>query len=344
MHRKLITIVTIVLCGILTSAAQTPVELHGNLRVEGNRIVDQHGDATQLRGMSFFWSQWMGQFYNKKAVKWLVDDWKVTVVRAAMGVRHEESKSGYIYDGSEKNKVKVVVEAALKEGIYVIIDWHDHFAFENEKESQKFFEDMARTYGQYPNVIYEIYNEPQRISWSEIVKPYAQKIVKAIRAIDKDNLIIIGTPAWCQDVDEAAKSPVEGENLVYALHFYASSHGVDIREKAIFAMNKGIPLFVSEFGTCLASGNGFLDSLETEAWFKFMDQHKLSWCNWSIADKKETASVLVPGARYFGQWQQKDLTRSGRIIRSKLRQYAGIIDPPPKEIKKRKSWIKIKPM
>ncbi len=327
--------------------SQTPVQQHGQLKVQGNLILDQHGNPVQLRGMSFFWSQWMGQYYNKNCVKWLVDDWKVSIVRAAMGAKHDESQSGYMYDGSEQYKVRAVVDAAIKEGIYVIIDWHDHHAEENAKAAQSFFENMARRYGKHPNVIYEIYNEPLKVSWSSVVKPYAEQIVSAIRAIDPDNLIIVGTPSWCQNVNEAADDPLQGENIVYGLHFYAATHGADIRDKAQYALDKGIPLFVSEFGTCLASGDGFLDSAETEVWFSFMDKYKLSWCNWSVADKDETASALVPGGRWFGKWKQKDLTTSGRIIRRKLRQYAGIIDkeePVAEKKKEKKSWLQLKPV
>ena len=122
------------------ASGPTPVEKHGFLRVEGNKIVDKNGDPVQLRGMSFFWSQWQEQFYNKRAVEWLVDDWKVTVLRAAMGVKHHETKSGYVFDAAEKYKVKTVVDAAIKKGIYVIIDWHDHDAYDNANEAQKFFE------------------------------------------------------------------------------------------------------------------------------------------------------------------------------------------------------------
>lgn len=338
-------IVVVMSCtGVTVVDAQTPVERYGQLKVEGNRIVDKDGKPVQLRGMSFFWSQWMGQFYNKKTVAWLVKDWKITVVRAAMGVKHVQSQSGYLYDGSEALKVKMIVEAALEEGIYVIIDWHDHFAFNNVKESQQFFAEMARRYGKYPNIIYEIYNEPEQVSWTELVRPYSQNVVEVIRAIDPDNLILIGTPNWCQNVNDAADNPVVGENLVYSLHFYAATHKGDIRDKALYALEKGIPLFVSEFGTCLASGNGYLDSAETDVWFSFMDEHNLSWCNWSIADKNETASALVPGARYYGQWKQNELTLSGQMIRRKLRVAAGIIDieVPPKV--KKSSWLRLRPL
>lgn len=316
----------VILLMLLSSAAaaQTPVEKLGQLKVNGNQIVDQHGNPVQLRGMSLFWSQWMDKFYNKLLVNWLVEDWKISVIRAAMGVKHVPSESGYLYNGLEKERVIKVVDAAIKNGIYVIIDWHDHYAYEHTKDAKKFFEFMARRYGKYPNVIYEIFNEPLKVSWSDTVKPYAETIVTAIRSIDPDNLIIIGTPSWCQDVDEAAEDPLVGENLVYGLHFYAATHGADIRDKAQFALDNGIPLFVSEFGTCLASGNGYFDSAETAVWFQFMDQNHLSWCNWSIGDKDETSSALVPGARPSGGWRHQDLTMSGRLIRYKLRQYAGI--------------------
>jgi len=323
---------------------QTPVELHGNLYVKGNKIYDQHNNTVQLRGMSLFWSQWMEQFYNKKTVQWLVNDWKITVIRAAMGIKHEPTLSGYYYNGAEKRKIETVIEAALKEGIYVIVDWHDHNAHEHEQHAIRFFKEMASKYGEYPNVIYEIYNEPEKVSWTKTVKPYSERIVETIREIDPDNLIIIGTPSWCQDVDEAADDPLKGKNLVYALHFYAATHGAELRQKAQYALNKNIPLFVSEFGTCLASGDGFLDSTETELWFDFMDKNHLSWCNWSIGNKNETASALIPGARYYGQWKVKHLTRSGRIIRHKLRWYSGIREDYATPEKKKNAWLKIKPV
>jgi endoglucanase len=286
----------------------------------------------------------MEKFYNPQIVDWLVNDWKVSIVRAAMGVKHEPTLSGYIYNGSEANRVITVVDAAIKKGIYVIIDWHDHYAFNNVNASKRFFKKMAQRYGKYPNVIYEIFNEPIDASWGEVVKPYSEELVKTIREVDPDNLIIIGSPHWSQDVDSVADNPVDGSNLVYSLHFYAATHAADLRKKAEYAINKNIPLLVSEFGTCLASGDGYLDSAETEVWFKFMDKYNLSWCNWSVGDKNETASLLVPGAPYFGKWKMDQLSPSGKIIRRKCRQYAGIIDKeeekPMQNVKKKFFFVK----
>ncbi|MDG5814302.1 glycoside hydrolase family 5 protein [Chitinispirillales bacterium ANBcel5] len=340
-------LLTIGFCAVSSADEKAPVERHGFLRVEGNTVVDEHGEPTQLRGMSFFWSQWMEKYYNRHVVDWLVEDWKVTVVRAAMGVKHDETLSGYLYDRSQERLVRRVVDAAIRNGIYVIIDWHSYYAHNYVEEAVEFFESMARRYGDHPNIIYEIYNEPKQVSWDEVVKPYAEQVVSAIRAIDPNNLIIVGTPHWCQRVDEAAMNPLEGENIVYGLHFYAASHKEDLRQRARIALDKGIPLFASEFGTCLYSGDGYLDSLETEAWFDFMDKHNISWCNWSIGDKDETASALVPGARYYGGWSENELTRSGRMIRRKLRYYAGVEEEeeePQEEKEERRRRIRIRPL
>jgi endoglucanase len=337
-----LVVVAVTLSFSNSSIDQTPVQAHGKLKVENGHIIDMHGNPVQLRGMSFFWSQWMGKYYNKQAVEWLVDDWKVTIVRAAMGVKHEPTQSGYIYDKSEAGKIKTIVDAAIKRGIYVIIDWHDHYACKNIEASKSFFREMASRYGQYPNVIYEIFNEPVHDAWTAQVKPYSETIVQAIREIDPDNIILIGSPHWCQDIDIAADDPVTGTNCAYSLHFYAASHGEDLRRKSVYAMQKGIALFASEFGTTLSTGDGMIDSMETEAWFAFMDRYGISWCNWSIADKQESSAALVPGARPTGGWKVNDLTPSGRMIRNKCRQYAGIIDAQPVRIKKKKSWLTIK--
>src|SRR6185295_19478134 len=93
-----------------------PVKEHGQLKVEGTKLVDKNSKPVILRGMSFGWHNWWPRFYNAGTVKWLHDDWKCTVLRAAMGV---EPDRGYIKDSAgSAAKVKAVVDAAIQEGIY----------------------------------------------------------------------------------------------------------------------------------------------------------------------------------------------------------------------------------
>lgn len=222
--------------------AQTPVERHGQLRVEGSRIVDQHGEPVILRGMSLFWSQWMPQYYNADAVRWLRDDWRATVVRAAIAV----PAGGYLENPeAETARAEAVIEAAIEAGLYVLVDWHAH---EPEPEAAaRFFAHIAARYGKHPNVIYETWNEPlDRHGWAAVVKPYHLAVIPHIRAHDPDNLIVAGTPTWSQDVDIAAADPLADANLAYTLHFYAGTHRQELRDKASRAMALGAALFVTE--------------------------------------------------------------------------------------------------
>lgn len=316
---RTVTMALLLTVWIAASGAATPVQAHGQLTVEGNRIVGNSGQTVQLRGMSLFWSQWIGTYWNAEVIRWLADDWKCAIVRAPMAVEH----GGYLTSPhTENQKVKAVVDAAIAEGIYVIIDWHDHNASAHTSQARAFFSEMAQTYGSYPNVIYEIFNEPDYETWGGEIKPYAQTVIDAIREHDPDNLVIVGTPEWSQRVDIAAGNPLADPNVAYTLHFYAASHKEALRQRAASALAGGIALFVTEWGTCEYTGDGYLDYNETSAWLDFMDQHGLSWCNWSIADKAETAAALTSGASTAGGWPESQLTPSGTLLRTTLREYA----------------------
>jgi endoglucanase len=299
-----------------TATAESVVERHGRLRVHGNRIVDQKGDTVVLRGMSLYWSQWQGGFYNEDAIRWLRDDFRVTVVRAAMAVE----LGGYLSNPDfEKAKVKAVVDAAIKLGVYVIIDWHDHNAHLHLPQAQAFFEEMAQAYAGHPNVLYEIWNEPLDYSWANIIKPYHEAVIPKIRSRDSLGIIILGSRNWDQEVDEAARNPVAGKNIAYSLHFYAGTHKQTERAKALSALNRGVALIVSEWGTSEASGNGTFDTTETRRWWTFLEQNRISWCNWSVASLNETSAALRPGASATGGWTAEQLSPSGAFVREQLR-------------------------
>ena len=294
-----------------------PVKVHGQLKVEGTKLVDKNGKTVVLRGMSFGWHNWWPRFYNAGTVKWLHDDWKCTVVRAAMGV---EPDRGYIKDSTDsKAKIKAVVDAAIKEGIYVIIDWHSHNIKLNEAKA--FFTEMATTYGKYPNVIYELFNEPDYETWPE-VKAYSEELIKTIRAIDSDNIILVGSPRWDQDIHLPAADPIKGySNLMYTVHFYAGTHKQSLRDRTDSAIQKGLPIFISECAGMEASGNGPLNYEEWQKWIDWMEARGLSWITWSVSDKDETCSVLKTSASSDGGWKESDLKESGIKTREYLRKY-----------------------
>lgn len=304
--------------------AQTPVQKHGNLSISGKHIVDKNGTVTSLAGPSFFWSNtgWgQDRFYTKGAVDTFAKDWKAGIIRVAVGAQND----GSILKDRKGNlaRAQTVIEAAIDNGLYVIVDWHSHQAERDVKEAKAFFTHMAKRYGHTPNIIYEIYNEPlDTTDWSRTVKPYAETMIKTIRKIDPDNLIIVGTQTWSQDVDKAADDPIKGQsNILYALHFYAATHKDYLREKAEYAINKGLPIIISEWGTVTYSGDGYMDVDSSIEWMKFAKKHGLTHLNWSVSDKDESASLFKPGAAPDGNWTTQDLTLSGQLAREIMRNW-----------------------
>jgi len=300
--------------------SNSPVERHGPLRTEGHRIVDQYGISPQLRGLSFSWSVWGGKkYYHPAVVDRLVDDFKVSVVRVAMAI---EPEGGYLQQPQEQQfLIQKVVDQSIRRGIYVIIDWHDHHANLNINAAKRFFSQMAKRYSNIPNVIYEIWNEPEHQNWLDI-KNYAVEVIEEIRRHDKQHLIIVGSPHWDQDVDVAATNPITGlDNIAYSFHFYASDphHQENLRKKAEAAMHNGLPLMVTEWGVGESDGDGIFDQQKTETWVNWMESHQLSWVNWNITDKEETTAILFPGAPVHGDWFTEHLTPAGTYIRNLLK-------------------------
>jgi endoglucanase len=316
------TVVTICLTFILSVGIckAQPVEEHGRLSVKGINLVDQHNHVVMLQGVSYGWHNFWPRFYNEQTVKWLRDDWGCSVVRAAMGV---EPARGYL-DSAEwsKQKIEAVVDGAIQSGIYVIIDWHCHHR--KPEEAKTFFTEMAKKYGKYPNIIYEIYNEPERDTWPE-VKEYSIDVMKTIRQYDPDNIILVGNTHWDQDVNIVADDPIKGfSNIMYTIHFYAATHKQSLRDRGDYALKKGIPLFDSESAGMSASGNGPIDYEEWQKWIDWLHANNISWVTWSISDKNETCSMLKTSASSYGNWKPDDLKDSGIKTREMLRHYAGL--------------------
>jgi endoglucanase len=287
------------------------------LKVTGTQLTDSKGNLVALHGMSLGWHNWWPRFYNAGAVHELINVWHANVVRAAMGV---EPGGGYIKDPEGSLRlIKNVVDACIKENAYVIIDWHDHNIHLNE--SKLFFEKMAKEYGKYPNVIYEIYNEPDQESWAD-VKAYSEEVIKVIRAQDPDNIILVGSPHWDQDIHLAAADPIKGyNNLMYTMHFYAGTHKKWLRDRTDEAIAKGLPVFVSECAGMEASGDGPVDVVESKNFFDWMHEKGLSWAIWSVADKNESCSVLNPSAASDGHWKTEDIKEWGKLAMEYMEKY-----------------------
>ncbi len=301
-----------------TLFAQGPVQKHGRLQVNGSHVTAENGDKISLAGPSLFWSNDEGDsadFYNKETIDFLSENWGIGIIRAAMGVKESwDGGRGYIESPAfQKAKIKKVIDAAIENNVYVIVDWHTHEAEIYTNEAVQFFSEIAEEYGDNDHIIYEIYNEPRAQSW-DIIKNYAETVISAIREKDPDNLIIVGNREWSQQIEEAAAKPINDNNVAYTLHFYSGNHKQWLRDRAIRVMNSGIALFVTEWGSVNADGKGAVDVEETEKWLQFMKDNYISHVNWSLSDKNESASIINPGKGFEGL-KNDELTQSGELIK-----------------------------
>lgn len=301
----------------------------GRLHVKGTKLVDKKGHEVQLRGVSTHGLSWYPQYVNDKCFAQLHDKWGANVVRLAM---YTEEYNGYC-SGDAKNRsdlkkrIKKGVRLAKKHKMYVIVDWHilsDGNPNSHKKEAKAFFREMSREFKGYNNVIYEICNEPNNgTSWKEI-KSYARSVISTIRKNDKKAVIVVGTPTWSQDVDQAAADPIKGDNIMYALHFYAATHKTDLRNKMTAAINKGLPVFVTEYGICDASGNGAIDKKEADRWIQTMDEYGVSYIAWNLSNKQESSSIIKSSCSKVSGFKKSDLSDEGKWLYSMLRKKAGL--------------------
>lgn len=294
-------------------AALETVSKHGQLSVDGVNLVNQYGERVQLKGMSLFWSVWMPYYYNKTTVDGIKEYCHSNIVRPVMAI--DTKDGGYLTDPDyEEALVYAVIDAAIEDDIYVLVDWQDMEAEKHLEQSLYFFDRLSKKYGSYPNIIYEPYNEPITLEWSNVVKPYHEAVIKTIRANDPDNLIVVGTPQWSQLLDLAAADPILNQtNIMYSLHFYAGTHQQSERDIAKAAIDAGLPVFVSEYGTVNADASLPVNVSEALLWYEFMEERGMSYVNYAVSDKDEGAAALIPGTPPEKVCREEYLTESGKI-------------------------------
>ncbi len=288
------------------------------LHVEGTSIVNEQGEKVQLRGISTHGIAWFPQFVNQEFFNQMHEEWNVDVVRLAM---YTAEPSGYCTDGDKeatKQLVKDGVKYAEEAGLYVIVDWHilsDFNPHTHKDEAIKFFREMSEEFADKMHVIYEICNEPNGgISWAEI-KSYAEEVIGVIREADEDALILVGTPNWSQLVDQAAADPItDYDNIMYTLHYYAGTHKESLRNTMVKAIEDGLPIFVSEYGICDASGNGALDYDQADKWVETMNQYGVSYVAWNISNKNESSSIFKAECNKISGFNEEDLNPSGKWL------------------------------
>jgi endoglucanase len=291
-------------------ATTTPVARHGQLKVVGNRIVNQCGRPVQLAGMSMYdWSQQGRQFYNADAVKNLAGTGtgqkKCAILRVPLLPTNYPSQMA---------RVKTVMDACIANGIYCMPNWHVVGANANATNASAFYVELANAYGNTPNIIYEPWNEPTT-TWPTI-KTYHETVIAAVRPIDPDNIFMLGNPQWDQRPDQACASPItDTTNLVYVFHFYANTHKLaGFPPNIDKCLNAGFAVFASEYGGVSSNGNGTFNVTEMNNWWTYLDKNLIGSTNWAVETNGETSSVFVKTASATGPWPDSDITDSGNNV------------------------------
>ena len=300
----------------------TPFGQHGALHVENGKLTDADGNIVQLYGMSTHGIAWFPQYINYDSFRTLRDDWNTNCIRLAM---YTAEYGGYCAGGDKEQLKQLVrdgVSYATELGMYVIVDWHilsDCDPNQNKDEAIAFFREMSEAFADNDNVLYEICNEPNSgTSWDSI-KSYAEEVIPVIREQKPDAVILVGTPTWSQEIDKAASSPLTFDNVMYTLHFYAGTHKDDLRNRLETCAQNNLPVFVSEFGMCDASGNGANDFDSTTKWLDLLNKYQISFCCWNLANKDESSSVFKAASTALSDWTDEDFNESGRWIRDYFR-------------------------
>ena len=299
------------------------VSYNGWLKVENANLKNSKNENFTLKGISSHGLQWFSDVLTYDNLKNLKDTWKINVFRIAMYT----DEGGYISKKEEtKNNLKRIVNDLVNLDMYVIIDWHilkDNNPNIYKEDAKKFFAEISELYKDTPNVIYEICNEPNgdNVNWND-VKSYAEEIIPIIRKNSPKSIIIVGTPFWCQQLQPAADNPLNFENLLYSCHFYAGTHKQWLRDEVSKALEKNLPIIISEFGTTDASGNGNVDIEESKKWINFLNEKNISYINWSFAYKNESSALLLES---YGNNKTQDfnnyLSESGKFIKSIINAY-----------------------
>lgn len=290
------------------------------LKVTGTKLTDVSGNTVRLRGISTLGLRYP-EFITEESFKTFRDEWNADTIRLAL---YTDEPGGYCTDGDRDELKRILldgVDIATRLSMYVIVDWHilyDKSPMVYKEEALKFFDEMSERLKDHSNIIYEICNEPQGSPFGPVIKPYAEEVIPVIRKHDPDSVIIVGTNEWSQDVDDVIGQELDDPNVMYALHFYAATHKDKLRNKAVKALDAGIPVFISECNICDASGDGIIDRESGDKWLQLADEYDLSYIVWNLSNKDESSSILRPDVTKRSHWTDEEYSESALWFKNKM--------------------------
>jgi len=344
-----------------TATDQPPIESDlPRLQTDGKWIVDENGNEVVLRGAATVEPWWAMEYQNQRGADYwesleMITDrsngWYPSVLRIPCTINYQEvGISTYAARYLDR-----IVRHCADNDVYVMIDHHlvrNHDTEETDRLMRNFWNEIAPRYADHSHVIYDIYNESSGPnhwgddqaawdSWKEVAQPW----VDLVRDHAPDTPLIIGSPRWTRMPHMALEDPFEGDNLIYAGHFYPQ-HGDPSEMDDVFgAPAEEVPVMMTEFGWEV-NGNPQVDRGTTSGWgdpFRewLSSYPNVGWTGWIFDSVWTPRTVdtdwnLLGGDYYAGHFMKRWMyekrdERTPEAVETDGATYTGPSDesPPP---------------
>lgn len=171
------------------------------MRTIGNITVDNNNKRIRFKGVSKTGLEYLGLELNSIIPESIdidilqMNKWKLNTIRIAMRDIH------WLYNQQYKNVIDLVIKKFTENNYYIIIDLHlqgenikqDNFLL--REHSKDFWMEVSKYYN-YPNIMFEIFNEPHNISpdvwWNGNDQYYGYKEILVEIRKHSNNICILG--------------------------------------------------------------------------------------------------------------------------------------------------------
>lgn len=296
---------------------------NGPYTVKGNTILDAGGKPYLFHGIgrdSLEYSCWGDGHFDRQELSYLgpganhyaVTYWGANTVRLPL------SEGIWLYGQSSQScsasqyqaLVKQTVDTLTNLHLNVILDlqWSDAGGQSTQAggpwavpdaDSVTFWRQVAGIYKAYPNVLFELFNEPHPSSWTCWLAACSitdtnysqgcnctmtvtfngvgmQALVDAVRGSGAANLVLVAGMNWGFDLSRIAGYPIHGTNIVYDTHPYPYVEKMPNNWDAAFGkISATYPVISAESGE-YDCGTSFMSQL-----LAYFDAHRISWIAWA---------------------------------------------------------------
>ncbi len=288
------------------------------LHTRGNRLLDAAGGTVVVHGVDLPSMEWTNRGEHiRRSLAAAIKQWHIRIVRIPtadarwFGQMPGQKHGGRVY----RHILDQLISTAAENHVYVVFDlhWTDMGGHTDALGQHRmpgpgsliFWRSAAERYKHFPNVLFDVYNEPHGIPWTMwrnggpcagetrrtvVAYPAAgmQQLYDTVRKTGAENIVIVGGLSWAyNDFGIPHGFAIRGHNVVYDCHVYPWKN----KWRRNFETEaKSEPLIIDEFG------GGAKDVAFGKKVLAFASKNNVSWCAWSFHPK--AGPVLITNWRY----------------------------------------------